>query len=181
MSALAALAVVPAVLVTGAPAAHAATAVSCTDGSGTLGLSRAVPALLPADVGFSTTGPVQFGGCSGGGITDAQVTATGTALAALCVPVADSFVTAGMAGTLTVTWSGGAGPATTTFNWTSVAAVQVAPGLSAVQISGVSTGGRFHDGGTPALFTSTASLGFGSCAQGATSVTLSGDFLVTNV
>ncbi|MFJ7272624.1 hypothetical protein ACIQV3_39360 [Streptomyces sp. NPDC099050] len=179
MSALAAFAIVPAALLTGAPAAHAATVVSCTGGSGTVGFSRAVPTLLPADIDVSTTGPVRFAGCSGGGITDAQFTATGSALAALCLPVVDSFVVAGATGTLTVTWSGGSGPATTTVAWAAAAVTQVGPGLSAVEITGATTGGRFHNGVTPAVFTSLATVAFDSpCTQGATSATLAGDFVL---
>lgn len=107
-------------------------------------------------------GSGDFGTCTdlnSTGITDGSITAAGDSLA-LCVPAINPIqdVVLGLAatGTVTITWVGGTGPATTTFNWIIAGAFSIGI-TSVVQITGTSTGGRFHDNGV-AVFTAQLQL-----------------------
>ncbi|GIG59599.1 hypothetical protein Lfu02_39710 [Longispora fulva] len=167
-------------IVVAAPAAHATGLLSCTQGSGATQFS---PAISSATVGnVSTDGEVDFGDCSGSGVTAAQVTLSGVASLATCqtFPV-DTVTFVGLSGTLTVTWTGGAGPATTTFTWTVTGAAAIA-GVSVLQLVGTSTAGRFNSG-TPAALAADLTIGpfTPSCQAGVTAADLAGSLHVVDV
>jgi hypothetical protein len=178
---------VPVTQVAGATAALAAytNILSCSSAGVSGDISPDIIPIIPRII--EADGAGAFGSCTdlqNTGINDASLALTAESIV-ICVPainpVEDVVIGPEATGTVTINWSGGGG-GSTTFNWIVAGAFSIGI-ASAIDVTGTSTSGRFHDG-LPAVFNAVLQLDdlSPSCVSGIDSYTAhTNTFVVADV